>query len=349
MRGLCTRAPAPVATDQVLGVTDSCLHTSRVAPLLESGVPYALLRRVDLDRPFAGVRRPHVPDPNVLTRVRDAAALLGPDGALGGWAAAYWQGARTLDGRGSGGGALEVLLHPGSGEQLRRRPGIDPTRARLRPDQLTVFADQLVTTLPRALYDEMRLAPSLAEAVAVLDVGVSRLIKHAHTSLSGVQRLVDGEHKTRGIVQARAALAMGSERCMSRGESRLRVFADGAGPNGLLVNAPLFDERRRLVAVVDLLDEESGLVLEYDGEDHRKRVRHEADNEREERVEDLNLVVVRAGGLALRQPAALDRRIATGRARGVARDRGQDRWTTVPPAWWPGSVHARRWGYPPWR
>lgn len=332
-----------------MGVTDLFPRTSRVGPLLAAGVPYAALRRADLDRPFAGVRRPHVPEPDVLTRIRDAAALLGAGGALGGWASAYWQGVRTLDGIATWGGALEVLLHPGPRHQLRRRVGIDPTRVRLLPDQLTVVAGQLVTTLARALYDEMRLAPNLGEAVAVVDAGVSRVTPDARTTLDAVERLLEGEHKTRGIIQAKAALRMASERAGSRGESRVRVFAEAGGLGPLLVNAPLFDHRGRLVAVVDLLDEESGLVLEYDGAGHRERSRHDADNDREEMVEDLNLVVVRAGAAALRAPVALERRIVAGRRRGLARDRRLDRWTTQPPPWWTGSVHAERWGLPPWR
>jgi hypothetical protein len=116
----------------------------------------------------------------------------------------------------------------------------------------------------------------------------------------------------------------------------------------LLVNAPIFDPAGRLVGVADLLHEDSGLVIEYDGAGHREARQHHTDNVREESFEELGLVVVRVGGLDLFTGPDLDRRIMAARRRGERRDRHADRWTTDPPRWWTGSRSADRWGHPPW-
>lgn len=328
------------------------MHTdcsTRVAALLAAGIPYSNVRTVAWVRPSRGVARPAtLSEHQPWTRICDAAALLSRQGALGGWASAWWQGLTTLDGSVHG-VARDVLLHVGHSHQLRPRPGVDPSRLRLEPHERALVRGLWCSTLPRALYDEMRLADGLVEAVVVVDAGTSTLTRGPRTALSDLDLLVHGKHKTRGIVQARSALTLACQRSASPGETRLRVAAESDGIGPLLVNAPVFDPSSRLVGVVDLLDETSGLVLEYDGAGHREEQRHSTDNAREEALEDLNLVVVRAGAVDLRRPVDLARRIRAGRRRGLVRDHRADRWTVEPPPWWAGSRSAQRWGYPPWR
>jgi hypothetical protein len=102
------------------------------------------------------------------------------------------------------------------------------------------------------------------------------------------------------------------------------------------VNQPIFDKRNdRLVGMGDLPDLEAGHVTEFDGQHHRRRRQHNKDNVREEDLEELNLVVTRADSLDLVHGTSdLARRIRSGRARGLSRDRSKDLWTVEEPDWW---------------
>lgn len=299
-------------------------------------------------RPSHGLIRPAGADlGQPLTRIHDAVALAGPDGVLGGWAGAYVHGVHALDGLDRLGQERPVLVFTPTG-QLRRRAGIDPSRTRLQAGEFQQVRDLRVTSLERAIYDEMLRARTLREALVALEAGVSTVTPGARTSLAAMARLVGSHRKTRGIVDARAALHLGCERVASAGETRLRLCALDAGVGSFLVNAPVFGPAGGLVGVVDLLDQEAGLVLEYDGAGHHEADRYAADNAREEALEDLGLVVVRAAAADLASGPDLDRRIRRGQRRGLARRRTHDTWTTVPPPWWAGSRSERRWGWPPW-
>ena len=100
------------------------------------------------------------------------------------------------------------------------------------------------------------------------------------------------------------------------------------------MNVPIFDLDGRLLGIADLFDEEAGLVTEFDGQDHRLRQQHRADNIREEELEVVNLTVCRVDSLDLRQPRALVERLQARRAQGLRRDRRHDRWSLVEPDWW---------------
>ena len=62
----------------------------------------------------------------------------------------------------------------------------------------------------------------------------------------------------------------------------------------------IFAPDGRLLGVADLFDPEAGLVTEFDGQDHRRRRQHRADNPREEELEAANLVVCRVDSIDLR-------------------------------------------------
>ena len=332
----------------------------------DTGLPYGLSHRVSSARtsslataaqvrgkawthPYHGLIRRTDPDPGQpMARIHDAVELGGAGSVLGGWACAYVSGVTAFDGFDRRLRERPVLVFTPNG-QLRPRAGFEPSRMRLRANEIQDVGEIAMTSLARAMYDEMLRAPSVREALAVVEAGTSRVTRDARTSLGSVIALVQQHKKTRGIVAARAALELACERSASHGESRLRLEALGAGAGPFLVNAPVFDPAGVLVGIVDLLDQEAGLVLEYDGAHHCELERHSADNAREEDLENLNLAVVRATGVDLTNGAEFDRRIRRGRRRGLARDRRQDRWTTDPPAWWYGSRLAKRWGVPPWR
>lgn len=321
--------------------------TARTTAELQAlGVAARELRRDLWDHPYWGVARlAGVDATDALVRISDAAALLPGDGALGGWSSACVQGVRYLDGCDRFGKALPVRLHETANHRIQRRPGIDPTRCRLYPDEVVEDGGLRLTSLPRALYDEMRLAKDVTEAVTVLDMGVSRFAGGAHTTMEAVRRLVGRHAKTRGIVQARIALTLGTDRSCSPLESRTRVFTNlRLGVQEWRINRPVFHVDGRLLGIPDLLDPSTGLVIESDGGGHRDADRHSDDNIREEDFEDTQLTVVRVTSRDFRSAVALTARISAGFRRARARDPRRDRWTITEPEWWPASRAAQRWG-----
>lgn len=323
---------------------DPLLRPARVAAALGQ-VTRAELRSPLWEHPLHGVVRiagTTVPQPD--TRIADACALLSPDGVLGGWAAAYRSGVATLDGIVSTGAEQPVLLYGGSGHQLRRRPGIEPSRAVLPEDEVDLTADPpWRTSLARCALDEMCRAPDLTEAVVVLDCLLSGVTPGPSTTLAEVAELLRRHPRLRGAALARQACGWASDRSASRPETRLRVRAQRLGLRDLKVNWPVFGPAGELVAIVDLLDEESGLVLEYDGGGHAAAATRENDHRRQDVLEALNLTVVRFTSLMDSSPRLSDERIWRGRERARLRDRSADRWSSDIPPRWRRTETARRW------
>lgn len=320
-------------------------HGTRTRELIACGLrPYELKQPV-WQHPYHGVARiAGQDDQHALTRILDAAALLPPCGALGGWASLYWQGVAYVDGTRTSGALLPVRLHTCAEHRLVRRPGIDPTRKRLLAGETCAWHGQRVTTLARAAYDEMCVAPTLEDAVVALDMTVSRVAEGSRTSLASVRSLVDRHRKTRGIQRARSALDLASQRSASPFETRTRLAVAGPFP-GLLgkVNRPVFDHAGRLLGVADLADPSAGVVLESDGAGHRALDRQTSDNRRTSAYEGAGLVVVRVTSHDLRDFRAQHGRLHAAYLRARARDPRRERWTFTAPAWWAGSELAKRW------
>jgi hypothetical protein len=190
-------------------------------------------------------------------------------------------------------------------------------------------ASELRLTRPaRACVDAMRLAGTVDDAVVIGDA-----VLHAGlTSRRQLENWIEAHPGMRGIKRARLATMLVDPAARSPFESRLRVFwVRDLGLPPPTVNARIFDGRTgELVAIVDLLDEEAGTATEFDGQHHRERRQHRADNIREERLESLNLIVVRVDSLDLlpRGRPQLSWRLQAARRRGLARDRDRDLWTT---------------------
>lgn len=279
---------------------------------------------------------------HVDTRISDVAALLGPHNALGGWAALYVQGNGWFDGAGRDVDLRDVMVHCSPGSQLRRRTGVEPTRSDLFVDELIQLENYAVATPARAAYDEMRLARSLREAVVVLDMATSTTSNVCPTTVERIERVIHSHHKTRGIVQARRALDLGSSRSASPWETRTRLAAEhDAGIRGLSVNVPVFDHDDHLLGVADLLDEKNGLIIESDGAHHRALERHTDDNRREEEFERAGCVVARVTALDHRDRYALAARLR--KAHAHARRLPDPTWTLEPPSWWLSWPAAHRW------
>ncbi len=321
------------------------MHARRTAYHLRTGLTPDVARGPTMERRAHGLLRPAGLDTVAhVQRVDDAVGLLLPGTALGGWASLFLQGNDWFDGW-SGDGVRPALVHCSPGTQLRRRDVITPFRGRILAEELTtvdVGERVAATTLARAAFDEARTAPDLRAAVVAIDMAVSTTHRRPRTTLEAVRRVEARHVKVRGVVQVRRALDLASERSASPAETRTRLVAQlDAGLTGLRVNAPLFDLDGALLGVADLVDPETGLVIETDGAGHREIEQHTLDNRREEAFERAGCVVVRATALDHRDRWGLSARIVRGR---LDADRtSRRRWTLEPPRWWSTWPGARPW------
>ena len=76
---------------------------------------------------------------------------------------------------------------------------------------------------------------------------------------------------------------------------------------------PLHDEHGHRLGTPDLLDDDSGLVGEYDGAGHRSAPQQRADAVRAELMAGAGLVLVRASALDRRSPQGTAQRLLAGR------------------------------------
>ena len=107
-------------------------------------------------------------------------------------------------------------------------------------------------------------------------------------------------------------------------------------------NRELYDLDGTLISILDLFDEEAGLVGEYDGAVHltlRRRVRDDA---REEACRRVGLEYVRFTGPDVRDTGRVVRRLLAARSRALFLPAGERRWTLEQPdhrwagRWWAG-------------
>jgi hypothetical protein len=251
---------------------------------------------------------------------------------LAGWAAAYVLGVDYLDGLDPlTMSPLPITVNLGGRSGRLDTSRVVYVRDRLPATHLTVRHGVSVTTSERTAFDGARWASSLVEAVVFLDQ-----VGHA---LRLDSNLLDSwctpGGRWPGISRLRQALALTDRASASPWESRLRMFyilqARLPRPG---VNKPIFNPSGDLLGIADLFDPEAGLVTEFDGQDHRKRTQHRADNLREERLEEANLVVCRVDSLDLHRPRSLTDRLRARYRQGRQRDRQRDQWTLTPPPWW---------------
>jgi len=187
--------------------TETCLAYGMATP--------SQLRGAGWTRPEHGLVRPAGADPGQpMLRIHDAVARAGPDGVLGGWACAHVLGVSTLDGLDLRARVRPVLVLTPTG-QLRPRPGLEPSRMRLRSDEIEVVNQLKVTSLARAVYDEMLRAGSVREALdrprgrgEHRDVGRARRVGFGPPARRGAQEDPRHRPRTRG----------GADRLRARGE-----------------------------------------------------------------------------------------------------------------------------------
>jgi hypothetical protein len=264
-------------------------------------------------------------------RILEQAMRLPAGGVVTGWAGCRLFGANFFDGLGRDGHTrLPVPLALGPRGRERRHQDVRLLYERLLPGELTQRQGVPTTTILRSTFDAIRLADDEREAVVVIDmVAAARLLS--------IERLaaVTGTHSGwTNIEQARRAVLRASEHSRSPNETRLRlVWELDARLPAPLVNCPVRDrDSGRLLGIADLLDETAGLVIEFDGADHRGAHRHTKDVDREELLRRHQLEVCRVTGLALRDQARVAVRLRAAHARAGFQRPEERTWYAVPRA-----------------
>ena len=227
-------------------------------------------------------------------RALEAACLLPPGGAVTGWAALRLVGAAYFDGQLRSGETRPVPLAAGTGRGMRAHDGVAWGYEQFGPEEVVVLHGVPCLHPGRALVDEVRHLDDDRDRVVAVDMAVAARV----TSLRRVSAYLEGR-QLRWSHAVRAALGSASEGSRSPPESRLRlVWTRDAGLPEPWVNRRVEDLEGRLICVPDLFDEEAGMVVEYDGEEHRSVARHDHDVRREDRC--------RRAGLEYAAVTALD-------------------------------------------
>jgi hypothetical protein len=269
-------------------------------------------------------------------RIVEAAAALPRGGAVTGWAALRWAGGVWFDGLAADGiTRLPVTLATGDSTTVAQ-PGFVISEEHLKPRDLTQLDGMPITTNVRSVTYLMRHALSDREAVTHLDmaaysdlVSVSEVTEYAgtapRTGLSGWT----------GIPRCRVGSSLAEENAWSPQEvgMRLNWTLDAALPRPLC-NQPIFDRFGNHIGTPDLLDEEAGVVCEYNGGLHLVGGQPRLDRDREEafRRVGLEVLTMMTGDAHERSRVAERMHEARGRARWAApatRD-----WTIDLPSWW---------------
>jgi hypothetical protein len=262
----------------------------------------------------------------VEQRILEQGSRIRAYGAVTGWASLRWHGAAYFDGAGYDGEQLPVPLILDSG--IRPDPRFTQTEEQLASTEWEVVEGLRVTTVQRALFDEVRRVPSVREAgVAISMAAAARLISVQLFAMYVAQR----QART-GVPHARAAVALSRDDCRSPQEVRMvQVWVLDAGFDPPLCNCEVFDLEGRLIGVPDLFDPEAGLVGEYQGEDHKNGSQHRKDVAREECFRDhgLEFFELVGGNIARRHVAV--QRMVNARRRAKILPPESRAWTLDPP------------------
>ena len=261
-------------------------------------------------------------------RILDASCRLRNGDAVTAWAALRWRGAAFFDGLAPGGhDDLPVpLLARGS---LCSLPAITLSKAQLAPSEWQYVAGLPVTTVQRALFDEVVRRNELwASVEAVCMAAAARLISARLFSTHLLHRSA-----WTGVPLARKAAGLARDDLRSPPEVRLHLTWElVAELTRAPANRPVFDLDGNLIGVPDLFDPVSGTVGEYDGEHHRDIEQHRSDVSREDRFRDHGLEYFTAVRGDSRSTVAA--RMHRTRARAKFLPPESRAWTLDPPSWY---------------
>jgi hypothetical protein len=262
-------------------------------------------------------------------RILEQSMRLPPgNAAVTGWAACRLHGARFHDGlERDGRTEIPVPLAVGHRGGVRRSPKITVGFEALNPGDWTTVSGNRLTTAERATFDAMRRRDDWREALVALDAAVAAEI----TSIERVTAFAQTRSGSRRIGVVRLALPYASEHSRSPNETRLRAITlVDAGIPSVHVDCPIYDRHGRLLGIADLLDEAAGLVIEFDGAEHRGLARHSRDAVKDDDLRNCALEVVRVTGPQLHDVPTLVRRLHAARSRARFLPPDQRTWVARP-------------------
>lgn len=303
----------------------------RVDPTGAAGPTPSQARGPRWRRSSQGLFVPSDVDPTVVEqRIVEAAAVLPIGGGVTGWAALRWLGGYWFDGTRGDGTLRPVDLAAGPGK-VRHQDGIRISEEYVRVGEVTTVDGMPVTSAVRSVCFLMRHARDVRAAVVALDLAAYNDL----VSIDEAARYAATLGIWTGIPQCRQALGLGDENAWSPPETLARlVWVIDAGLSRPLCNRPVFDLDGRHIGTPDLLDEEAGLVGEYDGRLHLAGAQRRRDRDRDHRYRQVGLEVVTlmAGDVAV--PVRAAELITEARSRSRFEAESRRRWTVDPPHWW---------------
>jgi hypothetical protein len=183
------------------------------------------------------------------------------------------------------------------GVKCRPQPGLVPRLERVADDEVAHASGLPVTTRVRTAYDVGRHQNRL-QALARLDA----LMWTQRFSIDEVRELADRYPRARGIRQLRELLPMVDGGAASPRESHIRLWLIDAGMPTPQTQIPVFDGRSCAAAFLDMGWEDLKVVVEYDGDHHRKdRRQYVKDIRRIRMLEEMGWIIIRV--IAEERPA----------------------------------------------
>ena len=219
----------------------------------------------DLIRVTRGVWRPAAEVDDLAGRVAALLTAYPDDTVVGGWTAAQLHGL-WLPQRADG--PIEVIIHRDVAVPARRSASY---RAQVRGRRQTLLPDEIEYVHGVPVTSEARTWLDLAQVLAGADlVAAGDSALRGTATLPGLQLLMQRAVHRRGIVRARAALALLDARSRSRPESHLRFALVSSGLPKPAVNEPIYDDHGQWLAEPDLSYDDVRLALEYNGSEHAR-------------------------------------------------------------------------------
>ena len=226
-------------------------------------------------------------------------------GAVTGWAALRLWGGGYFDGLDRD-GRTPIPVQLASGEdRLGSGDGVRVVRSGVHEDDVVVRNGVRCLRPEVALFDEMRRARDLRDAVVAADMAAAAGL----VTIASEREYARSRRGARGLERVLDALALAVDDSWSPMETRLRlIWVLDAGWERPLCNRGVLDPSGRLIGHPDLMDPRRGIIGEFNGADHRGRERYRRDVSREDKfrrvglecftivggdIEDVTLVVER--------------------------------------------------------
>lgn len=173
--------------------------------------------------------------------------------------------------------------------RIARGPTTRVFRSDFGEDETLLLDGFRITSPTRTAFDIARLS-TYENAVVALD----RLRSLGLLDVEALMEMIDVRRYWTGNARARRAVRDSADRVESPRESMLRLMWLETGLGTPVTNPVIRTADGEFIARVDLLDLDTGIVGEYDGEYHASAARRSDDARRQELLYDVGLRMIRA-------------------------------------------------------